>query len=94
VNCYFIHEQKKRSAAPDEPHRAGTPTIMQNHNSISRAPETLLFLAHVDAARRLTGGIEATPELINAMTRANAAAGTRLGFDGKPRGPIRRDRVH
>jgi hypothetical protein len=62
----------------------------QPHHS----PEIAAFLFEVETNRRPNGGIEATPKLIDAMTRANEAAGTRLGFDGKPRGPIRRDRVH
>jgi hypothetical protein len=57
-------------------------------------PEIAAFLFEVETNRRPNGGIEATPELINAMTRANAAAGTRLGFDGQPKAAIRRDRVH
>jgi hypothetical protein len=67
---------------------------MKTHNSITHAPETLLFLAHVDANRREDRMVNFSKPLIASWELANAAAGTRLNFAGQPKSPIRRDRVH
>jgi hypothetical protein len=56
---------------------------MQNHNLITPSPETLLFLAHVDANRRPTGGVTPTKPLLTAWTIANEAAGVVLNLSGK-----------
>lgn len=65
-----------------------------NFPSSSASPEIADYLAQVEINRRPTGGIDPTPDLIAAMTRANASAGCRLDFSGQPKPPIRRERVH